>query len=244
MSTLTRTRAALLHAVVSLCLLAIYLLALALTWYPNPYFCLQSVLKINSLTLVGVGLLGPLLTLYLYKPGKPGLVVDLIVIGVLQLVCLAPGVWFSYLERPAFLVYVGTRMEVVNYQGIDLGKLPDGVAPASPPPLVYAQPASSREENLALVMAYMERGVGLAQFAERYRDYHPHWDEMVSNSLTRRIDTRDQEPLRSRAQAFADDHGYPAEALAFFDINTRDGFDVLVMEVQGAKIVGVLGLDR
>src|SRR5688500_14954122 len=47
---------------------------------------------------------GPLLTLILYRPGKPGLRFDLAMIGLLQILFLAYGLSTLWRSRPLFLV--------------------------------------------------------------------------------------------------------------------------------------------
>ena len=53
--------------------------------------------------------LGPLLTLIVFKAGKPGLKFDLTVIGVLQVCCLAAGIYIVHEERPLAVVYTDGR---------------------------------------------------------------------------------------------------------------------------------------
>ena len=56
--------------------------------------------------IIGVDLiLGPTLTFIVFKSGKPGLKLDLTLIGILQAVCLTIGLSIVYLERPIFFVY-------------------------------------------------------------------------------------------------------------------------------------------
>ncbi len=56
--------------------------------------------------LLGVDLvLGPLLTLIVYRAGKPGLRFDLTAIGIIQATCLAAGIWIVHGERPLAMVY-------------------------------------------------------------------------------------------------------------------------------------------
>lgn len=65
--------------------------------------------------IVGVDLiLGPLLTLVVYKHGKPGLRFDLTLIGLVQSICLAAGVWIVYSERPLAMVYVDGHFYSMN----------------------------------------------------------------------------------------------------------------------------------
>ena len=56
--------------------------------------------------IIGIDLiLGPLLTLIVFKAEKPGLKFDLTAIGTLQAACLAAGLYIVYSERPLFFIY-------------------------------------------------------------------------------------------------------------------------------------------
>ena len=56
--------------------------------------------------IIGVDLiLGPVLTLIVFKAGKPGLKLDLTLIGILQASCLTVGLYIIYTERPIFFIY-------------------------------------------------------------------------------------------------------------------------------------------
>ena len=75
-------------------------------WYPDMFFTTDGGWQgIRIIILVDM-VLGPLLTLIVFKPGKPGLKFDLTCIGVFQLVCLAAGTYLVYNERPLAMVYV------------------------------------------------------------------------------------------------------------------------------------------
>ena len=70
-------------------------------WYPDFFFLTDGGWQGLRL-LLGVDLvLGPLLTLIVYRNGKPGLRMDLTMIGIVQASCLAAGVWLNhYLDQP------------------------------------------------------------------------------------------------------------------------------------------------
>ena len=75
-------------------------------WYPDFFFETdggwQGLRIIAAVDLV----VGPLLTLIVFKAGKPGLRFDLTAIGIVQAVCLAAGLWIVHAERPIAMVFV------------------------------------------------------------------------------------------------------------------------------------------
>lgn len=87
------------HLLISLLVLACLLLLIFFVWFPYDLIFAGGVegLKI----IMGVDLvLGPLLTLMVYVPGKKGLKFDLTMIGIAQIGCLMAGLWVVHNERP------------------------------------------------------------------------------------------------------------------------------------------------
>ncbi|MFP6814558.1 MAG: hypothetical protein VB949_02660 [Pseudomonadales bacterium] len=105
-------------------------------WYPDFFFTTdggwQGIRIIAAVDLV----LGPTLTLVVYKKGKPGLKTDLTLIGLFQAVCLFVGTYVVYEERPIIMVYSDGQffsMAADAYRDVgveipDLGRFP-GVGP-------------------------------------------------------------------------------------------------------------------
>ncbi len=88
-------------------------------WYPEPTFSIVGVLPI-ILMLIGVDLvLGPLLTMIVYKHGKPGLKFDLSVIALVQIAALIYGARTLYQEKSHYVVFAVDRLEFVALTHID-----------------------------------------------------------------------------------------------------------------------------
>lgn len=92
-------------------------------WYPAPLHAATGVTSIFLLLLAIDVILGPSLTLLVYKPGKKTLFMDLTVIALLQLSALGYGVWTVAEGRPAWLVFSVDRFELVRINDIDERKL-------------------------------------------------------------------------------------------------------------------------
>jgi len=96
-------------------------------WYPAPTAYIAGAGTI-ALTLIGVDLLiGPTLTLIVFKSGKPGLVFDIAVIVTVQLCAMLYGTTTLYRERPAYLVFAVDRFNMVAERHIDTALLDDDV---------------------------------------------------------------------------------------------------------------------
>ena len=100
-----RIRAFLFHLAISLIIFLIPLYLIVFQWYPLPFFYTDG--GWNGIRIIaGVHLIiGPLLTLIVFKPGKPGLRFDLTVISLVQAAALSWGIWVTYTERPVAMVY-------------------------------------------------------------------------------------------------------------------------------------------
>ena len=88
-------------------------------WYPAPYFAAKGASGVLRI-LVGVDLiLGPTLTLILFRPRKPGLLFDLSIIATIQLAAFLYGGTVIYQERPYYSVFAVDRFEILAYKDVD-----------------------------------------------------------------------------------------------------------------------------
>ena len=115
-----KLRAFLIHLGISLTIVGAVVALVFFAWYPDFYFQVKgtgSVLRV----LIGIDLvIGPLLTLLVYKPNKPGLRFDLATIAVLQLTALVYGTVTLFEERPYFTVFAVDRFEVLARKDVDM----------------------------------------------------------------------------------------------------------------------------
>ena len=102
---MSRFKAFSIHFAISFIIFLILLYFILVQWYPQPLFSTDGGWRVIRI-IVGVDLiLGPLLTLIVFKAGKPGLKFDLAMIALVQVLALSWGVWNTYNERPAALIY-------------------------------------------------------------------------------------------------------------------------------------------
>ena len=112
---MTRRNAFLIHFAISLLIFFVLLYFILVQWYPQPLFSTDGGWRVIRI-IIGVDLvLGPLLTLIVFKPGKPGLKFDLSMIALIQTCALSWGVWTTYHERPAALIYTIDHFTPVPY---------------------------------------------------------------------------------------------------------------------------------
>jgi hypothetical protein len=169
-----RLKAFLLHLGVSGIIAVLALLLVFKLWYPAPLHTAVGVTHIFLLLLLIDVILGPLLTLLVYKVGKKTLVLDLAVIAVLQLSALGYGLWTVAEGRPAWLVFNTDRFDLVRVLDIDPRKLeralPEYRQPSwLGPRWVAAAPPSDNAERNELIFEAVQGGSDLPQRPDLYR---------------------------------------------------------------------------
>lgn len=100
----TRWTAALLHAGLSVLIIGSIALGVVLWWFPGGLWHVAGLQQLFGIMVAADMVLGPLLTLLVYKRGKPSLRFDLSVIALAQAAFLAIGLHTLWQNRPLFLV--------------------------------------------------------------------------------------------------------------------------------------------
>lgn len=114
-----RLRAFLLHLFCSAALAMLAVLLVFRLWYPSPLDQAVGVASIFLLLLFVDVILGPVLTLIVFKVAKKSLRFDLTVIVLLQLAAFGYGMAFVMEGRPVWLVFSVDRFEVVRANEYD-----------------------------------------------------------------------------------------------------------------------------
>jgi hypothetical protein len=169
-----RLQAFIIHLVISALISLVVIGVVFFVWYPAPLQVAVGVVQIFLILLVVDVVLGPLLTLLIYKKGKKELAMDLVVIALLQLGALSYGLWAVAEGRPAWLVFAVDRFELVRVIDIDQRKLGEAAAEYRTPSwfgpqwVVAVVPASSDERNEILTESVFG-GIDLAQRPNLYQ---------------------------------------------------------------------------
>lgn len=172
----TRWQASAVHLSLSVAI-ALAVLALMLgVWYPWPLF---EAMGGSGLLLILCGVdvvIGPLLTLIVFRQGKPSLKFDLAAIAAVQLAALVYGSHIVYLARPAFIVFVKDQFQVAAAVDLEPERLARAKypqfreVPLLGPVLAAADMPTDPAERNKLVSAALA-GLDLEQFPETYVPY-------------------------------------------------------------------------
>lgn len=115
---MTKKKAFLIHLGVSLLVFSILLMLIIYLWYPSPYFDAEYRMQwIRLIAFVDV-VIGPGLTLLVYRENKPSIRFDMAVILTLQLLALSWGVWNAWSIHPKLNVYFDGAVYCLDHQEI------------------------------------------------------------------------------------------------------------------------------
>jgi len=165
----TRKQAFLTHLLISMAIFFVLLYLIIFNWYPSYYFHIDGGYRgIATIFFVDV-VLGPGLTLLVFKPGKPGLKFDMSVIVILQIVALSWGVKSIYSERPALTVFYDGKFSCISYSEVSEFDLERLVIKDETPPLlaVLPRPNTHKEYQDMILEAFKRGSAEIYVFSEK-----------------------------------------------------------------------------
>lgn len=241
---MSRWRAFSIHLLISLAVFGAALLLMLRLWYPHPYFEAiggSGLLRI----LVGVDVvLGPLITLVVFKAGKKGLKLDLTLIACAQLVALTYGLWVMAIARPVFVVFAVDRFNVISAQEVDFSQArpPFDHLSWTGPVLVAAQlPVGAAAQ--ALLFSAAMGGADVQNLARYYRPY-------AEQALAAVAKARPLADLASRHPESADEireflkrHALPEELAVYLPLSARLRSMAMVLDRRSGAVLGALPID-
>jgi hypothetical protein len=174
---MSRWKAAAIHFGLSAAIATVLLAAMLFLWYPPPYFTLMGGFTLVVLIAGCDVVLGPSMTIVVFKAGKKSLVFDLAVIAFLQMSALTYGLYTMFEARPVFTVFAVDRFEVTaanEIRGDELKRAsrPEFASlPLTGPRVVGALPPTDPNEKLQLALASMTGGADIKSLPHLYTPY-------------------------------------------------------------------------
>ena len=171
---MNKVRAFLIHLMCSATVVGTFILVASLIWYPPPYLEMSGVFEVLAILAVVDVVLGPLLTLVIFKSGKPGLKMDIAMIVSVQIAAFLYGANVVYSQRPAYVVFVVDRFEVVSAANAELSGSPPEklqVGLFSGPVLVYSTGPDDPVKKGEIMLDAVRGGPDICHYPEYYRPY-------------------------------------------------------------------------
>jgi hypothetical protein len=243
--TFSRWQAAGTHLLISVTIAAAVITVMLGVWYPGPLFEAAGGTGLLYILLGVDVILGPLLTLIVFKSGKRGMKFDLAVIGTVQIAALIYGCTIVILARPVFIVFVKYQFELataVELEPADLAaaKYPQFRSPPwSGPMLVVADMPTDPAEHAKVVQA-MLAGLDLHHFPRLYVPYAERSKEVLAKASTiARL--RTTEPVIAKAvDAYLASSGTKEADVRCLLLRTRFAWVAVLVDPNTAQPVKML----
>jgi hypothetical protein len=244
--TFSRWQASGIHLLISAAIASASLFLMLRVWYPPPLFTAEGGNDILFI-LIGVDVvIGPLITLVIFKSGKPGLRFDLTVIGVLQACALAYGIHVMFVARPVYIALMDDQFETVRANDLD----PGNVARAARPefksiPLTGPQYiAVELPRDAKVLRELISQAVSGGEVLQHLPQYYVPYSEVKAKALAK------SQPLQSlrgadpgvaaRIDREISDTGRNASDLNFLRLETRRGWGAVLIDAKTGDIAKIL----
>ena len=190
--------------------------------------------------------LGPALTLVVFKTGKPGLKKDLSIIAAIQIFGFIYGAHAFYIERPAFAIfYDSDYFEVIPASEMeDLGKLDPalGHSKLGGPSIVFVE-APTEISELQKILEEMIKGAPPIHLRpEFYKPLKENFNKKFR--LSRDLDKLQAIPENETAIAqFKSEYGERVNEFVYFPIRGKVTSRLLVIDRKTEMVVDTIGIN-
>jgi hypothetical protein len=246
---LSRWRAAGIHLLISAGIAAVVLALMLGLWYGPTLFQAMGGAGL-ALIVIGVDVvLGPALTLVVFRSGKRGLKFDLAVIALCQLTALVYGCYVVALARPAYIVFVKDQFQVATVAELDPKLLAEAkypqyrTPPWSGPELVHGVWPKDHHEQQDLMFSGLA-GLDLQHMPKYYAPYEQGRDEILAKAqpLSRVHET---EPEAAKViDEWVARAGVDAQNLRYVRLRGRNAWVAVLIDRHSAEPVKMLLTER
>lgn len=243
---LTRWQASGIHLTISAVIAAAVLVVMLGVWYPPPLFEAEGGLGLVFI-LVGVDVvMGPLITLVVFKSGKPGMRFDLWVIALMQSAALAYGSYVVAEARPAYIVFVKDQFEIVGAIELNPADLAEAKraefrrVPLTGPELVAVEFPADPAERQSLLFLALERGKDVRHFPRYYAPYEEYKLQVPATGRT--LDrVRRTEPEMARAvERYLADSGRKESEVLYYPLRASRAWGAAVVDARSGDLLKLL----
>lgn len=241
---MSRFKAFAIHFGISLLIFLVLLYFILVQWYPQPLFSTDGGWKVIRI-IAGVDLvLGPLLTLIVFKAGKPGLKFDLSMVALVQVLALSWGIWISYYQRPLALIYtVDYFTPVPAYQLAQHGITPKKLKQFgnNKPAIIYSDIPKKKE--LETIRKSMQTNTPLYLFSEYYSPLaKKQISALKENSMNIKKYVKDKPILRKLYQQ-ALLRNIDKKNISYLPLRSREKWVTAIFDLDSMKIIDTINIE-
>lgn len=241
---MSRRRAALLHFLISVAVFSAVIIPLLFYWFPPPLFFADGGWEVIQIA-AGVDIVvGPLLTLVVFKSGKKGLKFDLAMIAIMQVAALAWGVHIMYRQRPVFMAFAEDRFSTVTLGQVGASTRPReellGLGNDIPIRVLVRLPDDPKEA-MAIKMAQVQRGASVFRLADRYEPMtQKNLEYVYSQAMDMDAFLKSARQYRDTYDSFLQKNKLDPRELAFIPLMCRYESVIIALRRSDSSIAGTL----
>lgn len=244
-----RLRASGAHLTISLMVAMLAALLVFGLWYPYPYRDISGGRDLFLLMMTVDGIVGPLVTFFIFNTRKPRreLLLDLAVIGAIQIGALTYGLWTVFTARPVYLVFEYSRFNIVHAVDVDEAQLalaPEGLRklPLKGPGLVALRPFKDAAEQFNATLAALD-GSPLFVRTDLWQPYGQSRAEVLRESKpVAELIARFPQHQEALLQAVAET-GRPTEELRYLPLVSRKNAWTILLNAADAQPLAFVAMD-
>lgn len=244
---MTRTRAALIHLVPVIAVLAVIASVVVFAWYPYPFWQFGKSGNFALSLIIAAGIAGPALTWVIYKKDKRGLLFDLWFIAIVQILAIAWGSLSLFQNRPFWMVHTVDRFEVISQRDVDISWITDPKflnKPFAGPLLIFANMPSDHVGYQKLLREIMFEGKPDIQFRPEFWSMYSEGRKVALQKSHPLANLRDARPgSRMTIDAVVKDHGGDITMLRFVPVLQKDGQFSAILDAQSGDVIDTLIID-
>lgn len=246
---MTRWKASFIHLLISLVVVGSVAAYIIYFWYPP---ALMHMAKADRLLMLigGVDLVvGPLLTLIIYKAGKKHLKLDLAIIALIQFSFLAYGLYTTWNSRPVFLVAVPDRFELVFANEISKKKLSEAKLEKfktlgfTKPVLVGAKMPDNYKDAEAIMFSAVSGQGDIQTMPKYFVEYSQVNKALLARGKPLEAGKNLSESDAKVLQAAAQSYGHSPQELRYLALASSRDFAVMLVKADTAELVGPVNID-
>lgn len=241
----SRWKAASIHLSLSIIVGLATFALLFLVWFPHPYFEAAGGEHLITVLLSIDLVLGPMLTLILFKSGKRGMVFDLWMIGLMQGAALVYGLYVIAEARPVFIVGVIDRFNVIAAADLAPEDLAEGSKPEfrtlswTGPRLIAARVPPPGKERTKL-MFQGPLGKDVQDYPKYYLDYSEKSAEILEHAKTLDKLRKAQPASAHLLDEWLQDHSLKDEDVRWVPVMARKSSVTMLLDAETGVVLTAL----
>ena len=243
----TRKQAFLMHLSLSVCIFFVFFYFIVFHWYPEFYFFLDGGVRATVTIFFIDMVLGPGLTLLLFKPGKKGLKFDMVMILLIQSSALVWGIDNVYSERSGAMVYYWGKFSCLSHNNtseIDMAAVLAG--PSGEQRLSFLQRPDTAEEFHDFVSEPFK--VGSSEIYYYGGQITALDEQVVSRLINYRLNlsrlAAEDELAAKHVKAYLDHHADDVEHIRLVPLLCRFDMAIAVYDMRQLKITDFIEVER